>query len=1349
MRILPRRWGLIAAAVGLVTVAAPAPGRATVPFPSGGDPYDYTRLHIRNGSCAFAAGDTGPVPAGTDLPKGFDCRTQTKLTDYAAVPGDDDYDPTVANNPQELFGVKGAGTNRAWEVTTGRPDTAIAVLDSGIEWDLKTPELVNKFRLNSGELPVPKANRRSKNWRDYDVNHDGVFNVVDYAGDGRAHDFADDGNDYVDPGDLIRVFSDGKDDDGNGYTDDISGWDFYEGDNNPADDVTYGHGTGESRDSSAEIERQVTQCPNCMLVELRVGDSFIADINHFGEAVVYAVDNGVSVVQEALGTVNHTGFAQAAVDYAYRNGVLIVASEADESAGHHNYPAALGHTMVVNSLTHFADESGVPVQLPKTYLSFNGCTNFGGYTWVSIASNSCSSDATGQGAGMAGLLYSAARNAVDKGVMRADRSGRPLSAEEAKQLFRLGAKDVDFATPRPPFPPNNFVTTLPASQRFITTPDWDQITGFGRFSIADVVKLVAAGRVPPEADVTGPRWWQSLGTSGKVAIEGRVAATRASRYTYEVAFAPGVQPPRWPLSDSWTTIAHGDGTQPKSGALATLDLAAVRAAIAAAPPVYTPLDDPTSPDLPEKDAFRVRVVVHADGDTTTPWKTAIAQRQFFATGSSGTAAGFPKFLDADGASSPAFADLDGDGRDDLVVSDGNGYVHAFKAGGGEVKGWPVHTERVALPRWAAPVYAPTLLGSPLVADLDGDGNPEVSVATVEGALHVWHADGAVAAGFPVRGNPAFSIEPGCQKAIGSACDDFTAGGNGDVRDHINTVDRAFSSSPSAGDLDRAVPGLELVAGSMDGHVYAWHADGSPVPGWPILLREPAKVQSVHPTTHKVTFKPDAHAAYGRQVLTTPTLADVDGDGNLEVAVNVDEEYEDQPNWSLRDPTLDALAVVGSPGNTRVYLLHHDGTRHPGGARVANLGDNGYVAGWPVPIAMFQTELLPDVGSGSNGAPVVADVDGDGKAEIATISIGSPPYLLKADGTSYFGTGPGGRYLTMATALPEFKSGATDGPSFASLGGAVWGRLAGAGSPLALASPATGLRRALDVVLPEQQLAAEDHVSAWDAQTGTYLPGFPARMNDLQFFNTPAIIDINGDGLAEVMEGSAMYDVRAYGLGGLVPTGWPKFVGGWVVETPAAGDIDGDGKLDVAIGSREGDLFVWPTAGDACAPREWPKYQHDLRNSGAYATDATPPGAVRDLTATRDGDSIVLSWTATGGDGPCGTAASYRIVVDGVVSNVKAPAPATAGTAQTVTLPGTAQTIRLQAIDSGGNLGIPCAVTVGSGGTTCGVAATVAAFGQQHGVLAVTGSTAPAAITAIALLFAFALVGRHTLRRRNA
>src|SRR5207253_3853907 len=54
------------------------------------------------------------------------------------------------------------------------------------------------------------------------------------------------GNGYIDASDVLRPASaggwmNGADDDGNGYADDIVGWDFANGDNNPFDDN--GHGT--------------------------------------------------------------------------------------------------------------------------------------------------------------------------------------------------------------------------------------------------------------------------------------------------------------------------------------------------------------------------------------------------------------------------------------------------------------------------------------------------------------------------------------------------------------------------------------------------------------------------------------------------------------------------------------------------------------------------------------------------------------------------------------------------------------------------------------------------------------------------------------------------------------------------------------------------------------------------------------------------------------------------------------------------------------------------------------------------------------------------------------------------
>ncbi|MDQ1747319.1 MAG: hypothetical protein QOD07_1582 [Frankiaceae bacterium] len=1299
----------IAAVAVLALAAVPVVAGASTTYPTAHAGQDYRSLHIKNGSCAGTLDPATQHPAGSDLPPGFRCKDSQKLTSYAPQPGDNDYDPSVENNPQELFGVKGSSTNLAWEVTTGRPDTVIAVLDSGIEYD--DPLVANKIELNRGELPPPcpagtAVADCNGTYGDagatYDTNNDGVLSVSDYTGDPRiTAAIPAAATRALNPEDLIRTFSDGVDHDGNGYKNDIAGWDFYQHDNNPADDVHYDHGTGEAKDSTAEATaNSISQCPNCRVLPLRVGDSFIADVNHFAAAVVYATDNRVDVVQEALGTLNHTAFAQKAVDYAYRHGVLIVASEADEEAGHHNYPAALNHTMVVNSVTQYANQdvpgTGVNATLeaPKSYLAFNGCTNFGGYTWVSVESNSCSSDATGQASGMAGLLYSAAENAVENGVIKPDASGRPLSAEEAKQLYRVAAQDIDFSDPQLPVgPANNFATTLPDTVKYVTTGGWDQITGWGRINADNLVRMVAHGDIPAEADITSPSWWSPLGTTGTVPLVGRVAAPRASSYTYDVEVAPGVQPAPFPATDTWTTVANGSGTQPKSGVLATLDLAKIRSLIDAAVPAYTPANDPTSPDLPEKDAFRVRVVVHTAGKPD-----AIEQREYFDSADTTMLKGFPKPLGAD-ATSVAFADIDGDGKAEMVFGDGNGNVHAMKADGREATGFPVQTEALSwLPSSgrngfttgaiSANVHAPLLLGSPLVSDLNHDGYPEIAVTDIEGQLHLFDHTGREEPGFPVHTDPAYSHDPGCETAIGPTCDHYVVH---HVRDYVNTVDKAFAAMPSAGDLDPSYPGLEIVAGAMDGHIYAWHADGTPVAGWPVLLRDPSKVASVDPVSHRITLKSGndkGNSYYGRQVITTPTLADINGDGKLEVVVNVDEEYKETPNYSVRTPTVDLLGHSGAigDGNTRTYALWADGTRHPGTEKVPGLGDNAYLAGWPASIGMVEAEVLPDVGAGSNGSPVVGHViAGSSTPQIATASVGGPPYLLNPDGKSTYGTDPEGHSITMGT--EEGHGAGTDLPAVASLGGGVLGKLGGANSPMSFAMGATGVKRLLDIILPDQQLGAEDYVGAWDGTTGTFEPGFPARMNDLQFFNTPAIADVDGSGLPSVLQGSAVYDLRGYKLGGVPATGFPKFTGGWITQTPSVGDVLGDGGLELAVPTREGNLFVWKTGGSVCGDLEWPKFQHDLRNTGDYDTDATPPGVLRDAALT--GGTVRL--TASGDNGYCsGTAAHYVLTVDGV-QHVLATAPAAAGTAQALdvaALAAGADDVSLSVEDAAGNLSYP-------------------------------------------------------------
>ena len=118
------------------------------------------------------------------------------------------------------------------------------------------------------------------------------------------------------------------------------------------------------------------------------------------------------------------------------------------------------------------------------------------------------------------------------------------------------------------------------------------------------------------------------------------------------------------------------------------------------------------------------------------------------------------------------------------------------------------------------------------------------------------------------------------------------------------------------------------------------------------------------------------------------------------------------------------------------------------------------------------------------------------------------------------------------------------------------------------------------------------------------------MNDLQFLAGPAVADIDGDGLPEALQGSGVYDIHAVDVDGVEAAGGRSSPHGWMVQSPAVGDLDGDGRLEVVATTREGNLFVWRTAGDECGAIPWRRWHHDEWGTGNDATDARPPASLR-------------------------------------------------------------------------------------------------------------------------------------------
>ena len=167
-------------------------------------------------------------------------------------------------------------------------------------------DLRRKTWLNRGELPLPDGCTAVRLQRRRRLQRERLRGRLARGPRRSAARRARPG--VMTPQDLIIAFSNGNDGDSNGFVDDIAGWDFLDDDNDAYDDVQYGHGTGEAQGSTAEANNgnNAGSCPNCMFIPMRVGDSFVADANNFGQAVLYGVDNGALVIQEALGTLNNT-----------------------------------------------------------------------------------------------------------------------------------------------------------------------------------------------------------------------------------------------------------------------------------------------------------------------------------------------------------------------------------------------------------------------------------------------------------------------------------------------------------------------------------------------------------------------------------------------------------------------------------------------------------------------------------------------------------------------------------------------------------------------------------------------------------------------------------------------------------------------------------------------------------------------------------------------------------------------------------------------------------------------------------------------------------------------------------
>ncbi len=170
---------------------------------------------------------------------------------------------------------------------------------------------------------------------------------------------------WTNPGEVLN----GVDDDFNGLIDDINGWDYADGDNNPNDNTPSlangygpGHGTACAGVAAARANNALGVAGvagGCSVMPLKS----ISDFTTTGglpssawiASIYYAANNGATVISMSFGGSSYNQAAQDAANYAYGLDVVLLAATGNSNSSSISYPSAYTNVIAVGAASPCGD----------------------------------------------------------------------------------------------------------------------------------------------------------------------------------------------------------------------------------------------------------------------------------------------------------------------------------------------------------------------------------------------------------------------------------------------------------------------------------------------------------------------------------------------------------------------------------------------------------------------------------------------------------------------------------------------------------------------------------------------------------------------------------------------------------------------------------------------------------------------------------------------------------------------------------------------------------------------------------------------------------------------------------